>query len=153
MKGKIDPRRLKISELDQKIIDLFLAGNGRKQIAAKTGRSLNTISYSIWKGRQKGIVPSIYGPEGRNRPKTISARLQSLRNRLEETDKSVGSMAEVLSHLTLNEINWLAFSIPAGSSLAEMLAGMIQERYQEDLGKMKVKLLQKQTPPASQAAR
>jgi len=106
------------------VAELRLKGMNNIQIGETLDRNRNWVSTRIAKARELGLLP----------PKPIMSRHDQVTLFLKENECERGSIKKVLSGLSEDELLWLLDQLPAGMSVAELLAAIVKDAYAEEMG-------------------
>jgi len=94
------------------------------QIGETLDRNRNWVGTRITKARELGLLP----------PKPIMSRHDQITLALKEKECDRGSIKQTLSGLSEDELLWLLNQLPAGMSVAELIAAIVKDAYAEEMG-------------------
>jgi hypothetical protein len=106
------------------VAKLRLKGMNNIQIGETLDRNRNWVGTRIAKARELGLLP----------PKPIMNRHDQVTLALKEKACDRGSIKQTLSGLSEDELMWLLDQLPAGMSVAELLAAIVKDAYAEEMG-------------------
>jgi len=106
------------------VAELRLKGMNNIQIGETLDRNRNWVGTRITKARELGLLP----------PKPIMNRHDQVTLALKEKECDRGSVKQALGALDENELMWLLDQLPAGMSVAELIAAIVKDAYAEEMG-------------------
>lgn len=116
------------AELNERIRILALDGLSIRAIATELGRSRSMVSSRISVMRKKGRVPSaVICKEGKTKRSRLVAYSIKFGRRL-------GTMSAAMDCMSREQVQWLFRKTPEGMSVAQYVAAIVKDVYQEDVG-------------------
>jgi hypothetical protein len=126
MKGRVSG--VESAELNMRITEMASQGMGSREIGDELGYHARMIAARVTRLRKaKDIPPAIDCRKGRDM-RTI------LRNLCQNYGKNLGRLTQVMERLTEEQIIWVFRETPEGSTVAELIAALIRDAYDEETG-------------------
>ena len=126
MRGRVSG--IESAALNLRITEMASQGMGSREIGDELGYHARMIAARVTRLRKaKDIPPVIDCREGRDM-RTI------IRNLCQKYGKNLGRMTQVMERLTEEQIIWMFRETPDGSTVAELVAALIRDAYDEDTG-------------------
>lgn len=115
--------------LNAQIRDLALDGLSMRAIGDELGHHPRMIAGRIGRMRKAGYLPS--SAQCRERRITKRTKVAAASAKF---DRRLGTMSTALDCMSPEQIKWLYTSTPKGMSVAQFVAAIVKDAYQEDVG-------------------
>ena len=106
------------------VAEMRLKGMNNIQIGLAVDRNRNWVSSRVTKARELGMLP----------PNSLVSIHDQITLALEAKDSKRGSVKQALGALDENELWWILDQLPAGMSVAELLAAIVKDAHAEEMG-------------------
>jgi hypothetical protein len=106
------------------VAEMRLKGMNNIQIGLAVDRNRNWVSSRVTMARELGML----------RLKSLVSIHDQITLSLEAKDSKRGSVKQALSALDESELWWLLDQLPAGMSVAELIAAIVKDAYAEEMG-------------------
>lgn len=125
MKGRVSG--VESAALNLRITEMASQGMGSREIGAELGYHARMISARVTRLRKDKAIPPVLDCRDDRGMKTI------LRNLCQKYGKNLGRLTQVMERLTDEQIIWMFKETPDGSNVADFVAALIKDAYDEEM--------------------